>query len=67
MADNILKERYLDAREEAMKAGHQNYTFKMLQALRNMAEKDVYPDWRFGDEESGVWGMFHTFSIKKES
>lgn len=35
------------------------YSFAMLQALRDMAKADVYPDGTFGDEECNVWSMFH--------
>ena len=41
------------------------YTFKEIQALRNMAEREVYPDGRFSDEECNIWSMFHSFFIKK--
>lgn len=43
------------------------YTFEQIQALRNMAEKEVYPDGRFSDEECNIWSMFHSFFIKKEA
>ena len=55
--ERALREKYLEARE---KNGSSNgYSFEMLQALRDMAKADVYPDGRFGDEECNVWSMFH--------
>lgn len=61
-----FKERYFEAREYAYISGQLDrikhntgvYTFEMLQALRLMAENDIYPDWRFGDNECNVWEMF---------
>ncbi len=65
---NFLKDEYIEAREKAKADGHSNtvYTFEMLQKLRDMAEEDVYPDSRFGDEECNVWSMFHCFHMKGE-
>lgn len=56
---DYLKEIYLDAPKV-----NGGYTFQQLQALRDMAEHDVYPDGRFGDEECNVWSMFHLFTMK---
>ena len=63
---NMYKENYKAARKEAFNTGKldkigQNsgvFTTKMLSALREMAEHDVYPDGSFGDEECVVWSMF---------
>ena len=41
------------------------YSFEQLQALRNMAEKDIYPDGRFSDQECNIWSMFHNFRMKE--
>ena len=59
--EEMLKDEYLKKSKEAKEAGvnHDNgYTFGQLQALRDMAKKDVYPDWRFSDEEYNVWSLF---------
>lgn len=61
----VLKEKYLEAARQRVAARQSGYSFEMLQALRDMAREDVYPDGRFGDEECNVWSMFHTFAIKK--
>ena len=41
------------------------YTIEQISALRDMAEKDVYPDGRFSDEECNLWSMFHMFVMRK--
>jgi len=58
--EKMYKERFLEAFDKAMKEGMPNtcYTFEMIAALRDMAEHDVYPDWRFGDDHCNVWSMF---------
>ena len=68
-----LKEDYLRIRSEAFQKGEltdrQNdgvYTFTMIAALKHMAEEDVYPDGRFGDNECAVWSMFHSYSPKTQ-
>ena len=48
-----IKEDYLK-----LEKGNDGYTFRQLQLLRDMAKHDVYPDWRFSDEECNVWAMF---------
>lgn len=53
-----LKEKYLDASRR--NKGKEGYSFEMLQALRDMARENVYPDGRFSDEECNVWSMFRT-------
>jgi len=55
---DYLKDNYLEAAKENR---NERYSFRQLQCLRDMAEKDVYPDGRFGDEECNVWSMFHCF------
>ena len=73
--ERCMKENYHDARSRAMKhrAGDRNdtrrddnpvYSFRMLQALRDMAENGVYPDGSFGDEECNIWEMFYLFHKK---
>lgn len=52
-----LKNRFLEAVKENGN-DRNTYTFKMLQALRDMAKEDVYPDGRFSDQDCNVWSMF---------
>lgn len=67
MTKDFLKDRYLEVRQKAYESGkldriRQNtgvYTFEMICALRDMAEADIYPDGRFGDEECNLWSLFH--------
>lgn len=66
MDKSYLKSRYHEARSEAFDSGKlhrdQNsgvYTTKMLSALRDMADNDVWPDGHFGDDECNVWEMFY--------
>ena len=54
--ERCLKEKYLEASKR--NKSKEGYSFEMLQALRDMAKKDVYPDGRFSDEECNVWSMF---------
>ena len=56
MKYDYLKDEYLEARKE--NPNNTTYTFRQIAALRNMAEKDVYPDGRFGDDECNIWSMF---------
>ena len=59
--ENMMKDEYLKKSKEAKesKVNHDNgYTFEQLRALHDMAKKDVYPDWRFSDEECHVWSLF---------
>lgn len=61
---DYLKDNYHEA-WKAMHEGSNNrndeayFSFRMLQALRDMAEADVYPDATFSDDECNVWSMFH--------
>ena len=65
--EKFYKDKYLEVAEKARKDGvkHGNYTFEMLAALRDMAERDIYPDGRFGDDECNVWSLFHLFAMKE--
>ena len=59
--EKMYKDEYLKKSKEAKesKGDHDNaYTFERLRALRDMAKNDVYPDWRFSDEECHIWSMF---------
>lgn len=62
LMEKYYKDKYLEAAKENSRPDA--YTFKQLQALRDMAERDVYPDGRFSDEACNVWSMFHSFHIK---
>lgn len=59
-----LKEKYLKDAYLNLDRISNGYTFEQIQALRNMAEKDIYPDGRFSDEECNIWSMFHCFTKK---
>ena len=68
---DYLKDKYIETREKELdewrKRGdwnHNRYTAIDIANLRDMAEMDVYPDGRFGDEECNIWSMFHCFSMK---
>lgn len=54
------REKYLKAKFlEIKRTDTGTYTIEQLYALRDMAKEDVYPDWRFGDNDCIVWQMFH--------
>ena len=59
--EKYLKEKFIEARDRAMTNGTKNtdYTIEMIRCLRDMAEKDVYPDGNFGDNDCNIWSMFH--------
>lgn len=62
LKEQVLKDKFLEASKNSAEIRHHNgglYTFEMIRALRDMAEQDVYPDWRFGDTDCLVWSMFH--------
>jgi len=52
--EKILRNRILGARK--MPVGSLN--LEVISLLKEMAESDVYPDGRFGDDEVCVWEMF---------
>lgn len=62
------KEKYHEASRKSREAknGNHVYTFEMLQAIRDMAEHDVWPDGTFSDEECNIWSMWHTLYEQKE-
>lgn len=67
--ESVLRNNFLiDALLHAKEAGYPRevYTFEMLQALRDMAERGVYPDGRFSDQDCNVWSMFRNFRNKEE-
>ena len=65
----IMKERLHEAFHKAREAGvvktgtdfGSTYTMSMLRALRDMAEHDIWPDGRFGDDDCNVWSLFHRY------
>lgn len=62
---NELKGKFIEAVKASKemncgKANEKQYSFKMLQALRDMAKADVYPDGNFGDDDCCVWEMFRS-------
>ena len=60
-----LKDAYLEAKET--NPDNTTYNFRQLQALRDMAKANVYPDGRFGDEECNIWSMFNmAYSVGRE-
>lgn len=66
--EKVMKQSYVDAREtakvETKNGNEKEYSTRMLQALRDMASCDVYPDNRFSDDEVYVWEMFRSMRIK---
>lgn len=52
----ILKENFLRECKES-KLVHGLYNAKMIRALKEMADNDVWPDWRFGDIDCNVWSI----------
>lgn len=58
--EKILREKYLEACDEAKKEGLENgvYNVAKLRALCDMAKYDIYPDGRFSDVDCNVWSMF---------
>ena len=61
--EKYLKERFLEEADKAMEDGIPNtaFSYEMIAALRDMAEADVYPDGRFGDDHCLVWSMFRDY------
>ena len=59
--EEYLKEKFLDARRNR-KADDRTWTYEELCTLRDMAKKDVWPDWRFGDDDCCVWSLFHNLT-----
>jgi len=69
----VMKERFHEAFHKASEAGvvktgtdfGSTYTMSMLRALKDMAEHDVWPDGRFGDDDCNVWSLFRRYGVKK--
>lgn len=65
-----LKDEYLELRHNSPKPNSNRliptaYTVEMIYKLREMAEKDIYPDIRFSDEEYEIWSIFHLLYSKE--
>lgn len=68
------KERFHDAFHEALDKGIVKtgtdlgctYTYAMLNALKDMAENNVWPDGRFGDDDCNVWSLFHLYESESD-
>ena len=60
-----LKARFHEEFHKSTESGNDNtvYTYGMIQALRDMAENDVWPDGQFGDTDCNIWSMFRNFKI----
>ena len=65
---NHLKEEFLKARKEALESGVIEkwqevgiYNPKMLRALKNMAQNDVYPDEDLNDIDVDIWLLFRRY------
>ena len=67
LVEKHLKAKFLEAVKKSTACGNSRdvYSFEMLQALRDMAEKDVWPDWRFSDQDCNVWSMYRNMAAKK--
>ena len=53
--EKMYKNRYYEA---TAKNTTGNFSFEQLQALRDMAKNEVYPDINFSDSEYCVWSLF---------
>ena len=58
----LKKAKFFEEADKAKEAGYPVgvYTPGMLWALRDMANNDVWPDWRFSDMDCNIWSMFRT-------
>ena len=70
--EKALKDTYLEARQESQnpadryRGNDATYSFRMIAALRDMAENDVWPDGHFSDEECNIWSMFHLLAERSK-
>lgn len=62
---DYLKDNYLTERRKTRTIADPRYSAADIGRLRDMAERDVYPDGRFSDEECNIWSMFHNFRMKE--
>ena len=65
--ERACKDRYLKAARDNRVIQDGLYTAEMILMLRDMAERDIYPDGRFSDEECTLWSAFHNFRMKDGS
>lgn len=61
MAEIVEMEKYYKDKFLTLPRLREGYSFEQLAALRDMAERDIYPDGRFSDQDCNVWSMFHLF------
>ena len=54
-------EAFSSGKIDKIRQGNGIYTAKMIAALRDMAENDIYPDGHFSDDACNVWSMFHLY------
>jgi hypothetical protein len=62
VGQELLKVDALEAlKEDTKQDGSKTYYgVRALYALKEMAKNDVWPDWRFGDNDCNAWSLFHT-------
>lgn len=67
LVEKHYKDEFHRAAKRSKAAGNSNevYTFEMLRALRDMAERDIYPDGSFGDNDCLIWSMYRNMAAKK--
>lgn len=65
--ERACKDRYLAVARDNRVIQDGLYTAEMILMLRDMAERDIYPDGRFSDEECTLWSAFHNFRMKDSS
>ena len=65
--ERACKDRYLKVARDYRVIQDGLYTAEMILMLRDMAERDIYPDGRFSDEECTLWSAFHNFRMKDGS
>lgn len=55
------KAKYHEAAIKNMDAGHPygQFSMEMTHALKDMADRDIWPDCHFGDIECNAWSLFY--------
>lgn len=64
---SYLKDKYHEAKNDRLNTeeesgfygGNVLFSLREISILAEMAERDVWPDGKFGDDECVIWGMFH--------
>ena len=63
-----LKQRFIESRHMTRDARPYVYSVTELVMLADMAERDIWPDGRFSDDECNAWGVLHrTFLAGKRA